>query len=250
MSVPRVSTQQRFTRRQRARRWGWLRQLLAVLAAAALVGAAVWLVFFSSVLAVEAVDVDGVRQLSRGEVAAAAAVPVGQPLARVGLDGVEQRVEQTLAEVADAEATRTWPDTVTIAVRERTPVAVVARDDGPWLIDAEGVEFRQVHRLPARLPVVRPGVSGATWAGAEPVAEAAVVLAGLPRGLARRVDEVDAATVDSITLRLAGGRTVVWGSAADASRKADVLQALLANRRLDGDVYDVSVPGAPTVAGE
>lgn len=241
MSAGAGSSRQRFSRHQRARRWVLLRRLLLVTASVGLVGASVWLVFFSSVLAVARVEVEGARNVQTDEVVAAADVPMGRPLARVGVDAVEARVENALAEVADAEVRRAWPRTVTIAVRERTPAAVVSRHAQWWLVDAEGVQFRQVERAPRELPVVH----------AEPAAteEAAAVVAGLPRALLRRVTTVEADTVDSITLQLRNGTEVVWGSVDDSARKAEVLAALLDNRRrLEGQVYDVSVPGSPTVA--
>ena len=48
-----------------------------------------------------------------------------------------------------------------------------------------------------------------------------------------------AATPDDVSLVLTGGRTVVWGSAADSAEKARVLRLLL---RRHADRYDVSVP--------
>jgi cell division protein FtsQ len=69
-------------------------------------------------------------------------------------------------------------------------------------------------------------------------------VAELPRPLARRVSHVRAATIDSIELRLRDGRSVVWGSAEGSELKAEVLESLLHRR---ASVYDVSVPGAPTL---
>jgi cell division protein FtsQ len=59
---------------------------------------------------------------------------------------------------------------------------------------------------------------------------------------------VTANTPDDVTLTLTDGRTVLWGSAAQTPRKAEVLSALLA--RIDaGDLdeaetLDVSTPDA------
>ena len=64
--------------------------------------------------------------------------------------------------------------------------------------------------------------------------------------LARRVDHLEARSVDQISLVLRDGRTVVWGSADQSAEKAKVLQALLG---FDAQQYDVSVPGRPTTSG-
>jgi cell division protein FtsQ len=55
---------------------------------------------------------------------------------------------------------------------------------------------------------------------------------------------VAAASADDVTLVLRDRTRIVWGSAADSARKADVLRALL---RRPGTVYDVSAPDAPAV---
>jgi cell division protein FtsQ len=197
-------------------------------------------VFFSSVLAVERVEVTGVRTVPADRVAAAAAVPVGDPLARVDVDQVRRRVEEVQV-VERADIGRSWPHTVTIEVTERTPVAAVRGPRGLRLVDAGGVLYRTVAQAPPRLPVMTVG----TEPGARE--EAAAVVASLPRSLGRQVRAVAAPTMDSIELRLRGGRTVVWGSAESSALKAEVLGVLLERRSNAASVYDVSVPGAPTV---
>lgn len=233
-----TSTRQRFARRAWSRRWATLRRLVTLLVLVALVAGAGWLVFVSSVLAVERVQVSGVRTVSADRITGAAAVPVGEPLASVDVDEVRRRVED-LPVVAQADISRSWPHTVSIEVTERTPVAAVRSGGGAGyrLIDGDGVMYRTVSD-PRDLPVMT--------AGEHPRAavEGAAVLAALPRGLAKRVAEVEATTMDSIELHLRDGRTVVWGSAERSALKAQVLGALIERK---ASVYDVSVPGVPTV---
>ena len=75
---------------------------------------------------------------------------------------------------------------------------------------------------------------------------AASVVSSLDPDVAKLVNHVDVQTVDQISLALKGGRTVIWGSAADSATKAQVLKALL---KQPAKTYDVSVPGQPTTAG-
>ena len=234
-----VRSRRAFARRQWGRRWlTWKYVVLAVLLAAALAGG-VWLLWFSSHLAVAAVDVTGERSLSDDEVRAVASVPGGEPLARVDLDAVRARVE-ALAVVRDAEVTRHWPDTVTIAVRERTPVAVVEIGGQLRALDVEGVVFGGFRSAPRDLPlVVTPAETGR-----DALKEAAGVVSALPREIAGRVDHVEVVTVDQISLVLRDGRTVRWGSAEQSDVKGEVLAALLER---PGRTFDVSVPGQPTV---
>jgi cell division protein FtsQ len=231
------SSEQRFARRAWSRRWATVRRVVLLLLVVALVGGAGWLVFASSVLAVEQVEVSGVHTVSAERISRAAAVPLGEPLARVDVDRVRDRVEEVPV-VARAEIGRSWPHTVSVEVVERTPVAVVRKDGAFSLTDAEGVMYRTVASPRRRLPVVTVGPDPQT------LPSAATVVAELPPLLARRVSHVRAATIDSIELRLRDGRSVVWGSAESSQLKAEVLESLLRRR---ASVYDVSVPGAPTL---
>lgn len=229
----------RFARRQWARRWlAWRGLVVALLCVAALAGAA-WLVFFSSVLVVKGVEIEGLDVLDRGEVRRVAAVPMGEPLATVSVDAIKARVE-SLAPVKAVDVSRSWPDKVRIAVLEREAVAVVERDGVVRGVDDEGVLFRTYPSVPEGLPVLR--ISAGTRS--EALAEAALVVDALPDDLAAKVDHVAVETVDSISLRLRNGRTVFWGSAAESASKAKVLAVLLRHK---ASVYDVSVPGQPTI---
>lgn len=229
----------RFARRQWARRWLAWRGLFALLGVLAVVGGAVWLVFYSSALVVKGVEIEGLDVLEPAQVRRVAAVPVGEPLAGVPLEAVEARV-QSLAAVESVDVARSWPDLVVISVVEREAVAVVERDDRIRGVDADGVLFRSYASRPAGLPVLR--ISAGTRA--EALAEAARVIDALPGDLAAEVDHLSVQTVDSISLQLRNGKTVFWGSAEDSANKADVLQVLL---RQKASVYDVSVPGQPTI---
>ncbi len=234
-------TRNRFARRQWARRWLVWRLAVAGLVALGLLAAGIWAFFFSSLLAVEGVEVTGTRLLTEEQVRAAADVPTGEPLARADLDGIAARVE-ALAPVASVDVSRKWPDQVLVQVTERVAVAVVRYDDRLRGMDSEGRLFRSFPRKPKGLPLVEV----APDTREEAMAEAAHVLAVLPRGLARALDHVDVSTVDYIVLALRDGREVLWGSAEQSSSKAEVLAALLDTEK-DGKVYDVSVPGQPTV---
>jgi cell division protein FtsQ len=234
-----VRSRRAFARRQWARRWlTWKYVLLGLLLAGALVGT-VWLVWFSSYLSVRSVEVSGADRLGNDAVLAAAEVPDGEPLARVDIATVQARV-QALADVRSAEVTRTWPDTITIAVQERTPVAVVEIGGRLRGLDVEGVVFRDYRSVPDGLPRVETPVD----TGRDALLEAARVVSALPADLTRQVDHVEVATVDQISLELRDDRTVLWGSAEESGAKAEVLTALLEQ---PGTTYDVSVPGQPTV---
>ena len=229
----------RFVRRQWARRWlAWRRVVLAVVLVALVVGS-LWLVFSSSVLAVQGVRVDGTQVLDPRAVRRAAQVPTGTPLATVDLDAITQRV-RNLAAVKSVDVSRSWPDAVRIDVTERVAVAVVQQGGGLRGLDDSGVLFRRYPSRPHSLPLIH--VEGR--ASADALAEAARVAGSLPPDIARRVDFVEVHTVDTIGLRLRNGRTVRWGSADASTAKARVLDVLLHQK---ASLYDVSVPGQPII---
>ena len=234
-------TRRRFARRQWRRRWLAWRRVLAVVVVLAVVGGAVWAVWFSSVLSVQSVEVSGTSTLKPGQVRRAAGIELGKPLVSVDLRAVHARIA-ALAPVEHVEVSRQWPDEVLITIEERTPIAVI--DFGGRLrgLDRDGVVFLDYRSAPPGLPKV----TTPQGTSAEALREAAKVVAALPVGLTKIVDHVEVKTVDQITLALTDGRTVVWGSATESSQKAEVLQALLQH---DAKTYDVSVPGQPTTAG-
>jgi cell division protein FtsQ len=235
-----VRSRKRFARRQWARRWLVWRRVVALLLLMALAGGMVWLFYFSDVLAVKDVEVKGTRTIAAEEVREVAAVPSGQPLARVDLEAIRARVE-ALAVVRDAQVTRTWPDRVRIDVDERVPIAVVDIGGKIRGLDDEGVVFREYPKPPPDLPQVQTS----TGTRSDALQEAALVVEALPSEISRRVDHVEVATIDQISLVLRDGKDVVWGSAEESEAKAEVLAGLL---RHPARTYDVSVPGQPTTS--
>jgi len=233
-------SRRRFARRQWARRWLAWRYVVAILLVLVLVIGSVWLVFFSSVLAVNGVEVRGTSTLDGAHVRDVAGVPSGEPLARVDLDAIRARVE-ALAVVRSADVTRQWPDQVLIEIEERVAVAVVDIGGEVRGMDKDGVVFREYRQAPSGLPRVRTSADTRSDA----LREAAAVVSSLPKDIAGRVDHVEVETVDRITLVLRDDRTVMWGSADESPEKAAVLTRLL---QQDARKYDVSVPGRPTTS--
>ncbi|WP_092804192.1 cell division protein FtsQ/DivIB [Klenkia marina] len=220
-SAPPAVTRLRPPRRRLDPRRRRLVVLGSVLVLAAVVA---WVVLASPLLAVRTVQVDGAVTLTADQVREAAGVAEGTPLARVDTAAAAARVA-ALPQVADAEVSRGWPDRVVVTLRERVAVAVVDTAGTRTLLDASGTPFGTVTGdAPAGvvpLQVADPGPDDrATRAGL-----AAVV--SLPAVVRDQVTQVAATGSDDVTLTLADGTSVLWGSAADADRKAQVLAAVL-----------------------
>jgi len=233
-------TRKRFARRQWARRWLAWRYVVAGAVVVLLVVGGIWLVYFSSWLSVQGVQIEGTEKLSDAHIRAAAAVPEGEALATVDLDRIRTRVE-ALAGVRSADVTRQWPDQVLIRVDEREAVAIVEIGGRLQGMDEDGVVFEDYTKAPAGLPRVQTGAD----TGSEALREGALVIAAMPSDLAAQVDHVEVDTVDEISLVLRDGRLVVWGSSDESDLKATVLASLLSQ---PAQKYDVSVPGQPTTS--
>lgn len=236
---PQELERRRFARRRRRQRLLTWRYVLSALVLVVLGAGLVWLVFFSSHLAVKKVTVQGTSYLRPAAVREAADVPRGEPLATVDLARAQDLVS-ALRAVREVDVTRQWPSTIRITVTEREPVAVVQTGELIRGLDAEGVLFRDYARRPGNLPLVQAAVD----ADEKALAEAAEVAGALPADLNRRVTVLNVDSVDAISLRLRNGKEVLWGSADDSDLKAKVLVALI---KEPGRIYDVSAPSLATV---
>jgi cell division protein FtsQ len=228
---------------------GWKTALFG-LAAVAIVAGVAWALLGSRLLVVRSVQVTGVgSQVSRAQVLAAARIPAGLPLIRVDTAAVAQRVDG-IRRVQSTQVSRSWPSTVVISVRLRTPVFAVAVPGGYALVDAYGVNVRDSARRPPRLPLLQltAGTGGAAGLSSlRPVASAgAAVLRELPPRIARRVAVVSAPTPAEVSLQLANGAVIVWG---DASRSAEKAKELALLMRTHARLYDVSAPGTAVTQG-
>ncbi len=234
-----ASSANRFRDRAIARRRRPWRRVLVVVVVAALLAGAVWVVGWSSLLAVQQVEVTGVGGPERRAVAALVEVPEGTPLVRVDTGAVEQRVRGRVT-VAEVSVRRAWPGTLVVQVVPRT-AAIVVRDPGGRLevVDATGVAFGVVKKAPARIPVVT--ATGSRGATPEAMRTALGLLEALPPRLEKDVSAVTVSSADLVQFTL-GRRTVVWGGADDAVRKVAIIEALLGTK---AKVIDVSAPDTP-----
>ena len=222
---------------------GW-RVAFVALAAAGVVAAAGWVLFGSPLLAVRSVTVSGTHLVPQSEVLAESGVVPGTPLIRVNTAQAAARIER-IAQVSSAQVTRSWPNRLVIVVRERTPVLVLPAYGGAGydLADADGVVLMRVARRPAGLPLYPTVAPDGALRGNPDLAAAAAVLSELPAPVRRSVISVTAPAPDQVTLRLAGGITVLWGDTGRAGVKARELTVLM---RSHLHYYDVSGTGSVT----
>jgi cell division protein FtsQ len=213
------------------------------LAVLAIVAGAAWALLGSKFFIVRSVQVTGPSAVSRAEVITDAGIRLGTPLIRINPAVVARRVER-ITLVQSAQVRRAWPDKIVISVVERKAVFVLASGRGYQEVDRFGVILRHVARHPRGMPVLDP--PGSALRGSPAVLAAAAVLHELPARLARSVRAIDAASATSVTLRLHGKITIVWGGTGQPAAKARELAILM---RGHAHYYDVSDPQTAVTGG-
>lgn len=229
--------------RRRHRRVWWISGagLLVLLAALGAV------LYFSPVLAITTVKVAGTDLLAQ-ERAEELLEPVrGRPLPQVG----QRTVEDLLSGEPAVDTVRVHaepPQDLSVEVVEHEPVAMVPDGGDRTLYSAAGAALATVPEDRAaayQLPIV---------ASAADISDPAVfdaitsVLGTLPESIRTRMESASAETIDSVTLTLTDGRTVLWGNPEQGARKAQVLEALLKVPENEEDPvreFDVSTPDRP-----
>jgi cell division protein FtsQ len=217
-----------------------------VLTATAILATAVWALLGSSLLVARSVRVTGAPGAQRAEVLRAAGIAAGTPLIRINTAAVARRVEQ-IAQIQSAHVSRDWPDSVVIAVRERTPALAVASGGGFALIDRFGVVTGHVQTRPPGLTLLASAPADLASLRGSPAIQAAVtVLRQLPPSIRRMVRSVAAPSADAVTLDLRRGITVLWGGTGRPAAKDAELAILM---RTNASFYNVANPDTAVTGG-
>jgi cell division protein FtsQ len=220
--------------------------VLFALTALVIASVLAWALLGSKLLVVRSVRVAGNgNTVPAGQVLAAAHVAHGQPLIWVNTGAIARRVAQ-LRQVQSAQVSRDWPTTIVITVQLRKPLFALPVHGGYALVDAFGVNVRDVTSRPPGLPLLTVNTDSGTLRGSPAVRAAARVLAELPPQVARKVRGVTTGGPNDVSVKLANGAIVVWGGAERGSIKAAELQILL---RRPARVYDVSGDGTAVTKG-
>jgi len=225
-----------------------LRWVVAVVVALAAVCVAV-LVLHTPLVAVRHTTVRGVAPAQVGAVLEAAGLAGDPPMIDVDPVSAAAQVE-ALPWVARAAVVRRWPDSVSVTVTERVPLAAVPRPGGgAAVVDASGHVLAWEPSLPGGLLLsgpVPPGPPGSVLAAADrPVV---TVGAALPAPMAGRVRQVSVNRAGVVALDLGGHVGAVLGPVTDLGRKLAALTTVLEEVRPTGPaVIDVTVPDQPTV---
>jgi cell division protein FtsQ len=195
-----------------------------------------WLVFFSPLLVVRNVTVQGTSTLVGDEVKDTADVPFGIPLARVNERAVGERVA-ALPAVDRVTVIRRWPITMNIRVTERRPLVHIGAGPEAVLVDPHGATFRAT---PPDGVLEGRGATDDTRL----LAGVANVVEALPPELRDAAVLIEFPSSDAIMVQLAEDRRIFFGSAEHARTKGEVALALFHGTRADH--IDVSAPSRPS----
>jgi cell division protein FtsQ len=231
-----------------SRRIAWPRRVAALLALAAVVAAGYMLWFRdSSLVAVKEVRIEGLSSVSDPDVAdALQRAATGMTTLHVDLDELAAAVSQ-YPTVRSLSASPGFPNTLTITVQERLPVALAG--DSAMPVAADGILLPDVDADRHRLPTIDAAAGEDAQALDETGRAQAAVLGAAPEALVAEVDSA-AYTPDGVEVELSGGISLLFGDASRAAAKWAAAARILADPGLNAlDYIDLRVPDRPAVGG-
>jgi POTRA domain, FtsQ-type len=249
---PRISARRTEVTRQQGRRR--LRVVGAVVIAA-IVAFGVWSLLHSSLFSASAVTVVGATHETTAQIEKAAGLSTHPALLDVNAAAAERGLD-ALPWVRAALVTVHWPDGVRVVVAEQVPKLVMPLTDGRWAeLAASGRVLAVVAARPPGLMELTgprpPGKPGGTLGASDRIG--LEVAASLPPSFRAQVTAVNVESGASgawVQLSMTTPILVNIGNASQLTAKYEDVTTMLANVALhNGDIIDVSVPGAPTVTG-
>lgn len=230
----------RFEERATQARWQRRKRAAMIVLAGLVLAGLVWLVGFSSVLAVGSATVEGAESADHDAIEDIAMGEVGTPLARVDAADLESRITRAIPAVKRVEVDRGWPTTLNLKVTSRVPAVAVTGDEGVRLVDLDGVAFRDVAKAPSGVPALATE-GDSTEVTAQGVAAALEMMRALPADLRDRVKGIRVNDADQVSFSI-GSTRIVWGDEASGTEKVALIELLIA----DGpSTIDVSAPDTP-----
>lgn len=200
---------------------------------------------FTPMMAIEKIDIVGLKRLKQTSVYESVKGLIGTPLTLVD----ENQIQKRLANFSLIESFTTVslpPHTLQLFIQERQPIGYVDIGATHYLYDPAGVQIGPTNTT-ANYPHI---LLNGDPSHSSSYREAVSVLLALPVALYPNVASIQATSVDDVRIHLRGvaNQQILWGDSSDSVLKSKVLTALMANvKRNASVVLDVSSPTAPTV---
>lgn len=227
--------------------------------------------YFSDAFRIEKVEVQGVEHLTSAEMEALANVPQGTTLLRVDTGAVKRNLLRD-AWVKSVSVNRVFPNTLQIAITERSIAAVVevptlnATSTQPWAVASDGMWLMAIPSQESELgqsisqkiyadaasalhitdvPYGTTPETG-TYCADENVNNALAIVSGMTTELAGQVVQVKATDAESTLLTLESGVEIAFGKAEDIRDKERVCLKILEENPGTVSYINVRVVDRPT----
>lgn len=221
--------------------------------AAAVIGivaivACVWSVlWFTPLVTVKHVEVQGVVHGDAKAIEAASGITAGQKMLRVNTKQAAQNIASE-PWVHVISVGRTWPSTVTISVTEYEPVLFMRATDGDHLFDGEGHEFTTAPPPPGTVELIgAPRVDnpedGKLDLQPEVLKSVLAILNQLPAPVREGLAQVAAPKANEVKLLFHDGHELFVGSSDNAREKGRAAELVL---KREERIWNISNPHMPT----
>lgn len=245
---PRVASRRREVGRAAGRRRLSVVFTLLLMVTVAALG---WMALHSSLFSVKHVRISGNVITSEQAILAASRLASDPPIIDVNATRIDHAIEQ-LPWIATATLSRSWPNSVTITVTERNPVATFAL--GPHLyavLDKTGrvLEMRSSKArtlVPLTIPLVRVAPGGVLDASGVALAS---VAAAVPESILSSIATIEEST-SGVQIVLVSGAICELGQPTELAQKMTALTTLLETSSVKLTLHssvDLRVPDAPVV---
>lgn len=226
---------------------------LVGIAVAAVLGAVIWLLFFSSVFRLEPsnISVAGANEwVSESQVLDIARQQSGKSLFLVSDSAVEKQIK-SIPGVTSAESKKHLPNSLEVTIKAQKPAAMLKTGENHMTaVDSKGRVLNSVSGVSVEgIPVIEVQDVDVSLSK-RPIKEALRILSSLPESMRGSITKVTAATQDSITTELNGGdRVIVWGDSSELKLKKAVVDKIINDPNVIGDKHnvDVSAPLRPII---
>lgn len=202
---------------------------------------------------VHKVLVRGNQFLSEEKIRSVADIGIGTNIFKLDL-GVSESNLKLVPMIKEVQVARSFPSTVVITVKERSPLGLLSTKEGFIEVDEEGIFLQKTSAGAPGLPVIT-GVQGdipnpGQAVRAERLGEALAVIDGLPGEAVANLSEVHIDEDGQIRIYTIEGIQCRFGTATEIQEKGAVFSQLLLELRKQGakvKYIDLSCSGQPVV---
>ena len=242
------------TNKRRAARFRWGLQLLFFLACLA----SGYFFSFSPFFHISEITVTGNNKVSSADIIHASGILSGQNIFSVSPNFSAVWISMDYS-IESVQLVKSYPDKITIAVTERTPVALVPFVNGFLEVDRFGVVLSRVRHISSiNLPLlsgvggIEPGIIPGMKITGKEISEGLSMILQLPEEAVSFIAEINVLNVQKIVIYSQTGTEVRIGDSSFFLAKYDLAQKILDDQQKNGRLsavkyLDVGVLDSPVI---